>query len=138
MPTIKQCVDVWNSEHDQAAQVTVSSVQAVNTLWGFEVPEAQPATLLAHAAALPPAPHAAEATQSVGRGDHTDLEKLATDFAALTLRLQRVEEAGGVVPTPEVCETMRLEAMSERISNRLDEVEKSVQQKQKQQRRQKR
>jgi len=134
MPTMKQCVDVWNSAHDEAGQVALESVRAVNTLWGFELPDPQPAPLLADAAVLAPAPHAAEATPSVGRGDPTDLEKLATDFAALSLRLQRVEKAGGVGPTPEVCETLRLQAMTERVSSRLDEVEK-IQRKQQQQRR---
>ena len=106
--------------------MSLSSVLAVNTLWGFKVPEPQQALLSAEAVMLAPAPLAAEATPEEGGRDPTDLEKLSTDFAALTLRVQQAEEAASVAPTQEVCETLHLQAMSERVSNRLDDVENRV------------
>ncbi len=43
MPNLNKCVAVWNAAHGEADQVSLSSLMAVNTLWGFKVPEQQQA-----------------------------------------------------------------------------------------------
>ena len=121
-----RCVEVWNDTHGIADQVSLSSVLAVKVLWGSQVPEGPRAPDPAAAGFEAPAPPAAEATPRGGRSVPAVLEDLSAAFATLSLRARQVEEAAGDPPTPEVCEILRLKAMSSHLNNRLDKAEQCL------------
>jgi len=117
-----RCVEVWNEMHPETDQVSLSSVLAVNVLWGPKVPEIPRAPEPTGFGA--PTPPASEATPAGGH--HTEVDAVAADVAALTLRVGQVEEAAGIAQTPEARYTLRLAAMCNHLADRLDKAEKML------------
>jgi len=71
-----------------------------------------------------PAPPASGATPAGGH--HTEVDALAADVAALTLRVGQVEQAAGIAQTPEARERLRLAAICNHLAERLDKAEKML------------